>query len=141
VRIAPNEISISTVTAAKDIYGHASKGRSTFLKSEFYRVGNEAPSIVRERDPQKHQEVRRHLSHGFSAKALRLQTDLVIQYVDLFVKQIEKLGNVREGIRMDEWYNWVTFDIIGDLAFGESFNAVAEGKRRPFIPCVSKLMS
>ena len=29
---------------------------------------------------------------------------------------------------MSEAYNWLTFDIIGDLTFGESFNAVAKMK-------------
>lgn len=127
VRIAPNELSISTIAAAKDIYGHASKGTSSFLKSDFYDVKGEISSILRERDPQKHREIRKNLSHGFSTQALRMQLDVVIKYVDMFVKQIERLGHGVDGIPMDEWYNWVTFDIIGDLTFGEPFGAVAEG--------------
>lgn len=126
--MAPNELSISTTPAAKDIYGHVSKGRSTFVKSEFYNAPKgEAPNIVTLRDLKKHQETRKRLSHAFSAKSLRLQTDVVIQYVDMFVKQVERLGSSPKGIRIDEWYNWLTFDIIGDLAFGDSFGAVAEG--------------
>jgi hypothetical protein len=29
---------------------------------------------------------------------------------------------------MKQWYNWVTFDMIGDLTFGESFGCVEQGK-------------
>lgn len=71
--------------------------------------------------------MRRSLSHAFSAKSLRLQQDLILHYVELFVQQLTRLGNQGNGLEMDEWYNWLTFDILGDLAFGEPFGAVADG--------------
>jgi hypothetical protein len=33
----------------------------------------------------------------------------------------------------EQWYNWLTFDIIGDLAFGESFSAVENAKNHPWV--------
>jgi cytochrome P450 len=59
-------------------------------------------SIVSERDPIKHREVRKSLSHAFSAKALRLQTELVLKYVDRLVDQITKQGNAEHGINVGE---------------------------------------
>lgn len=128
MRISPNELSIATPTAMKEIYGHAPKGRSIFLKSAWYSGAPGPVNIASARDPKVHQEYRRAMAHAFSSKALRLQTDVVIEYIDKFIKQIERYGSNAAGIPMEEWFNWLTFDIIGDLAFGESFGAVENGK-------------
>ncbi|KAH7339256.1 cytochrome P450, partial [Pyrenochaeta sp. MPI-SDFR-AT-0127] len=109
VRIRPNELSFTTPQSFKDIYGHASKGKSPFLKSDFYD-GRQPPSVAGTRDPIDHSRQRKSLSTAFSAKSLREQEDIVHLYVNLFA------------------LNWLTFDIIGDLAFGESFDAVATGR-------------
>lgn len=58
--------------------------------------------IVAQRDPAKHRETRKSLSHAFSAKALRLQTDVVLQYVGMWIGQVKRLGNTAEGINTEE---------------------------------------
>ncbi|KAH8585673.1 cytochrome P450 monooxygenase-like protein [Bisporella sp. PMI_857] len=139
VRIAPNELSFASVSSIKSIYGHASKNHRSFLKTSWYSSQGEglAPgSLVIEVDPKIHQEARRSLSHAFSAKALGDQSNVLQYYTDLFVEQLTNLGNVEEGISLDEWFNWLTFDIVGDLAFGESFDAVTEAKPNFFISTI-----
>jgi cytochrome P450 len=112
VRVAPNELSFSSSQSFQDIYGHASKGRGRFLKTEFYDSG--PPRISSARDPEVHARQRKALSHAFSAKALRDQEVVVHEYVDLFLKQLSKLGEAgRKAIDASEAYNWLTFDIIG----------------------------
>ncbi|KAI0448865.1 cytochrome P450 monooxygenase-like protein [Xylaria acuta] len=128
VRIAPNELSFCTPRSHRDIYGHTSKGRKRFLKTEFYDLGK-IPRITSARDPEVHARQRKAMAHAFSVKALRDQEALIHEYVDLFISQLEKLGEAgRKGVNISEVYNWLTFDIIGELSFGESFNAVAEGR-------------
>ncbi|KAH7190031.1 cytochrome P450 [Fusarium oxysporum] len=104
VRIAPNELSFATAQAYDDIYGHAFKDKKKFIKGSWYDVAGDHPGIVSVRDPVQHSRQRKYLSHVFSAKSLRGQETLIHGYVDLF------LGQLR------------------DLAFGESFSAVAEGR-------------
>jgi hypothetical protein len=50
---------------------------------------------------------------------MREQWGLVRGYVDLLVRKLR--GESEKGRKMDmaAWYNYATFDIIGDLAFGE----------------------
>ena len=36
----------------------------------------------------------------------------------------------------NQWYNWLTFDIIGDLAFGESFGAVERAESHPWVTTI-----
>ncbi|KAL5375074.1 hypothetical protein DPSP01_011490 [Paraphaeosphaeria sporulosa] len=137
VRTGPNELSFASAESWKDIYGHARKGRPTFLKSNFYDSQGRPPSIVSARDPIEHSMQRKALSAAFSAKALRDQEHAVHQYVDMFIAQIGKLGGgATKGVNIPEAFNWLTFDIIGDLTFGESFNAVKDGRTHPWVSVI-----
>lgn len=124
VRIAPNELSFSTTQSFNDIYSHSGKDHQAFIKGTFYNHGLPEPGIVAKRNPERHRETRRLLSHGFSAKALKEQEGLLVEYIDLFVSQLAKHGTKSTGVNMKEWFNWLSFDIIGELAFRESFGAV-----------------
>lgn len=117
MRVAPNELSFNTPQAWKDIYAPR-KGRATFTKSDFYDGGNfadQASSIVSERDPAKHSEMRKFLATAFSDRSLREQEGLVTQVIDDFIDQVGRRGNSKEGVDMTMWTNLLTFDIIGEL--------------------------
>lgn len=106
VRIASNELSFSSAASIAEIYGHAKGDHKPFLKTAFYdvpaSVKGQVPGIASERNPEKHRNVRRILSHAFSAAALRDQADVVGKYVDLFVNGIKDQGDVAEGIDVAE---------------------------------------
>ncbi|KAI0152840.1 cytochrome P450 monooxygenase-like protein [Xylariaceae sp. FL1272] len=132
VRIGPNELSFNSSQAYQDVYGHVTKGKDRFLKTEFYDNGDPTPRITSAMDPAVHARQRKALSNAFSAKSLRDQEDVVQKYMDMLVKQLSNLGeDGKKALNMSVVFNWVTFDIIGDLAFGEPFGAVEEG-RTPF---------
>lgn len=135
VRIAPNELSFASVDSYRDIYGHASKTRRPFEKGPIYERDVKHKSIVEATD-QDHRNQRKALSHAFSAKALRDQEDVVQRYVNLFVAQLGTWSSRPDGINIVEALNWITFDIIGELAFGESFKAVETGKTHPWVSII-----
>lgn len=132
VRIAPNELSFASVDSYRDIYGHASKSRRSFEKGTFYEQGMKHPSII-DAKGQDHRAQRKALSHAFSSKALHDQEDVVQRYVDLFTAQLGVWSSRPDGFNIVEALNWITFDIIGKLAFGESFKAVETGKTHPWV--------
>ncbi|MCJ1417500.1 hypothetical protein MMC32_003844 [Xylographa parallela] len=138
VRIAPNDLSFATVSSSKEIYGHSGKGHRPFLKSAFYDRGDQELSIVSIRDPAIHAQKRRGLAHAFSATALREQEGLVLQYVEMWLTQLSERAKKREIVNVVEWYNWLTFDIIGDLAFGEPFGAVEEARPNFWISLIGE---
>jgi len=80
--------------------------------------------------------MRRMLAHAFSTKALMEQEDIIQGYVDLLIKRVgqryaeKERGPDGEYCNLVKWYNYTTFDIIGDLAFGEStaFSCLQERK-------------
>jgi cytochrome P450 len=82
-----------------------------------------------EADEQNHAKQRRICSHAFSTKTLKGQEKLIMDFIDFFVhKGREKTENRKRSIDINAWYNYVPFDITGELAFGESFECMATSK-------------
>ncbi|KAM4067574.1 cytochrome p450 [Hirsutella rhossiliensis] len=140
VRISPNDISFNSARSWHDIYG-VRKGRSNcFTKSDFYDGGNfaaEAHSIVSERDPAKHRQMRKFLARAFSESSLREQEALIGETIDHFVQRVGK-----EGVAdLTHWFNLLTFDIIGKLAFGTDFQGIASGQTHSLIDDILGSMS
>lgn len=129
VRVSPNEISFASVASWEDIYGHKSAGKQIPVKSEFYDIygsGFNSLCIGSERDPQKHLQMKMSLSAAFSTKALQEQEHIVSKVVDAFVARLgEKCDG--EGMNMPKWYELVAFDILGEMAFGNSFHCIQDG--------------
>ena len=72
--------------------------------------------------------MRKLLSHAFSQRSLTEQESLVSTAVDRFIEVIGKIGAGQEGLDITKWFNIMTFDIIGDLAFGETFRGLESGE-------------
>ncbi|KAI9168061.1 putative cytochrome P450 [Paramyrothecium foliicola] len=131
-RVSPNELSFASVNSWKDIYGHNVGQKQTLVKSEFYDMygaGFDSLCIGSERDPQKHRRMKQSLSAAFATKALREQEAVVSSRVDAFVERIGQDGKHGSGgLNMTKWYEMLAFDILGEMAFGESFDCIENGK-------------
>ncbi|PUU77619.1 hypothetical protein B9Z19DRAFT_1128069 [Tuber borchii] len=68
--------------------------------------------------------MKRKLSHGFSVKALSEQMDIAYNYVDKLIRKINVHASGPKGDEMVKWYNFFTFDLIGDLACREAFGSL-----------------
>ncbi|OTA58824.1 putative cytochrome P450 [Hypoxylon sp. EC38] len=134
VRVAPNELSFNTAQSFRDVYGFR-PGHKTFVKSIFYEGGSFAAkgvhSIVSERDPVVHGIMRRLLSHAFSNSSLLEQEELVTESVDQFVRRMR--AKVGQRVDIADLFERMAFDIIGNLAFGETFGALETEERHPWI--------
>ncbi|KAL5041782.1 hypothetical protein BDW71DRAFT_217423 [Aspergillus fruticulosus] len=140
VRVAPNELSFNTSRSWRDIYG-VRKDVDPFIKSEFYSGGNfaaEALSIVSERDPESHAEMRKYLASAFSDRSLKSQEPLIVEAVDRLIEKLGQAGQCPEGTDLVMWYNLTTFDIIGSLAFGQDFGGVESGTQHFWVSIVTK---
>ncbi|KGO58173.1 Cytochrome P450, E-class, group I [Penicillium expansum] len=128
IRIAPDELSYATGEAWKGIYGHATAGKPVTEKDpRFYGPSfNGAPDIIRGNGPD-HARFRRNFSHAFSDRALREQQSLICRYVDTLVHSLQKTikQDPNAKINMVRMLNLTTFDIMGDLTFGDSLNLLA----------------
>ena len=99
------------------------------MKSEFYDGGSFADrcgSIVSERDPGVHGIMRKYLSHAFSQRSLIEQEYLISKSVNAFIHRVGKEG--AQGIDIVMAFTLMSFDIIGDLGFGETFKGLESGR-------------
>ncbi|KAF2183273.1 cytochrome P450 [Zopfia rhizophila CBS 207.26] len=139
VRVAPNELSYTDAKAWKTIYGHhnpATEGFSEFDKdrTEYLKPLNGVYSILGGNTVD-HARFRRLLSHSFSEKGMREMQGRIQGYVELLIKGLKESAG-QGYIDIVEWYNWTTFDMIGDLAFGESFHCLETKKTDPWIAAI-----
>ncbi|KAK1638007.1 putative cytochrome P450 [Colletotrichum phormii] len=131
-RVSPNELSFSSVTSWKAIYGYKPAKQASFNKSKFYDIygaGFGSKCIGSERNPAKHDQMKKSLSAAFSTKALLEQEAIVSEAINLFVDRVGQEGGPGSGgLNMTKWYEMIAFDILGELAFGESFRSIENGR-------------
>ncbi|KAI1804351.1 cytochrome P450 [Daldinia bambusicola] len=139
IRITPYEVIFNDPQAWKDIYGHRAAGAPELEKwTEFYKPNTDLPDTLIICDRADHGMIRRQLSHGFSDKSMREQGELIKGYVELLIKRLhENSDNGRAPLNMREWYNWTTFDVIGDLGFGRSFGCLENSGYHPWIKLIT----
>jgi benzoate 4-monooxygenase len=122
VRVAPNHISVSDKEAIQVVY---SQGTAAFDKSPFYAafIGSRA-SIFSTMDRQEHAHKRRLLSNAFAYRSVvsfePLLQDRLQKLVDKF-DGLCKTGQVFDALL---WFNYLAFDILSLLAFGEAIGMV-----------------
>jgi hypothetical protein len=130
VRVSPNELSFASVESWKAIYGHRGLGAPTPIKSEFYDIygaGFESLCIGSERNPHKHGKMRKMLSAAFATKSLVEQEHIISDAVDSFITRIGANEGQAKGLNMTKWFEMVSFDVLGEMAFGQSFDSVKAG--------------
>ncbi|KAM0302816.1 hypothetical protein ACHAO8_011552 [Botrytis cinerea] len=122
VRLAPNEVSFITAQAWRDIYGHGHKQLPKFSNS-----ASNPLDIISSNDID-HSRYRKAMSHAFSAKGLQTQEPMLQNYVDKLITKLEHEAKSQLPVDMVMWYNLTTFDLIGDLAFGQSFGGLENSR-------------
>ncbi|KAL6863319.1 hypothetical protein ACO1O0_003567 [Amphichorda felina] len=137
VRLAANELSFISPEAWKDIYGH---GHADFPK--YYPPGVHLdPRQIIASNARDHFRYRRAMLPAFSEKALGQQEPLITVYVNLLIQRLREVSETGQPIDMVRWYNLTTFDLIADLAYGESLNGLTEGKSNAWLENIHKIMT
>ena len=138
VRVAPNELAFSSPEAWKEIMGNRKAGESEIPKFiPFYKPIENQPDSLINADRVKHGMLRRQLAHGFSEKVMREQEPIIGEYIDLFIRRLhENAAEGKKPVDIMSWYNFTTFDVIGDLAFGEPFGCLENSKYHPFVATI-----
>ncbi|CAG8959720.1 hypothetical protein HYFRA_00001626 [Hymenoscyphus fraxineus] len=130
VRIAPNEISVAGPDGWKDIYA-TRPGHKIFPKNGIWYGGKtigQPESLINVENPADHERMRRLLNPAFTPKAVDSQECTVQFYVDLLISKLRDRAAAKESVDIVSWYNFVTFDIVGDLGFGEPFNCLQDSQ-------------
>ncbi|KAI0551224.1 isotrichodermin C-15 hydroxylase [Xylaria curta] len=131
VRLAPNELAFQDPNAWRDVMG----GGTSEIPKWIGMYGVPAflpPHIQNTISKTYHRALRKALSPGFSDASLRAQEPMIAKYIDLMMQRL-KLKSQQGPVNMELWYRYVVFDIICDLAVGESFRCLESDGLHPWI--------
>lgn len=79
---------------------------------------------------------------AFTERALAKQEPIIQSYTSLMIgkmlKQATNLDNVEKGAIIDivDWFNWFTFDVIGELTLGESFDCLSNEANHQWVSLI-----
>ncbi|CAI7613872.1 unnamed protein product [Penicillium glandicola] len=138
VRIRPNALTYRDAQAWVDIYGNLKPGKPSCSKDpEFYipSSSGSAANLINSNDLD-HTRQKRLLTHAFSDRSLREQESLIMGHIDTFISRLRDSagGHVdNTPVDMIRWLNSLTFDIIGNLAFGEGFGCLERSGYHPWV--------
>ncbi|KAE8152770.1 cytochrome P450 monooxygenase [Aspergillus avenaceus] len=122
VRVGPNQLSVTDPEAIQILHGPKAK----VTKGIWYSNMEPRISLFNTRNKKEHAQRRKVWDQGFSSRALRDYEPRVYRYKEQLIDAIEQ----RIGTPMDatKWFNYYSFDIMGDLSFGKSFNMLVDGQ-------------
>ncbi|CAG8960480.1 hypothetical protein HYFRA_00008199 [Hymenoscyphus fraxineus] len=133
VRLVPDGLSYNVPRAWKDIYG-VKQDRSELGKDPaFYKRAGGVHIL--NANQEEHARIRKMLAPAFSDSALLAQEPLLTYYFDLLVSKLKSKvdGPGEKRVDMMAYYNFTTFDIVGDLVLGEPFGALEGGQYHTWI--------
>ncbi|KAK7913919.1 cytochrome P450 [Apiospora marii] len=134
VRTSPDSVSCLHATAWREVYGHRRPGQPENLKHLGF-VAEVAAGIIGA-DTASHTRQRHLLAPAFSAQGVRRQEPLIRHHVDLLFRRLEEHRVQGKSIDLGKWFNFFSFDVIGDLSFGESFGNLDRGEFHPWIATI-----
>jgi cytochrome P450 len=85
---------------------------------------------------------RRALTENFTEHAILEHASVLEDLIGLMVVNFDesaKAGKGRTVIDIADWLSFLTFDIVGALAFGEAFDSVNNGHVHPWVAISSRI--
>ncbi|KAH8687912.1 cytochrome P450 monooxygenase [Tricladium varicosporioides] len=137
VRVAPNFVSVNTVDGLHDIYGHGKKVK----KADFYNAFPAIKGVYNTHnaiDKTLHGRKRRVLSQAFSDNALKGMEELMIVHIQQFSSILSNKDAVGGSRNLSDWFSYLSYDVMGELCFGKSFDMLINGARRGVIALVDR---
>ncbi|KAL3485692.1 cytochrome P450 [Aspergillus germanicus] len=118
VRIGSSDLSVLSPKAIEIVYGPNSR----CIKGPIYDMTWPSISLQLIRDPETHHARRRIWSHAFSDKLIRGYEQRVREYRQQLVDHFTEMEG--QPINVRKWFNLYSFDVMGDLSFGQGFGSI-----------------
>ncbi|KAE8420722.1 cytochrome P450 [Aspergillus pseudocaelatus] len=117
VRVGPSDLSIIHPKAVNTIYGF----KSTCAKSAWYDGSAPLRSLHAHRNRADHDKHRRTWSPGLTDRALHGYEKRIQVYRQKLINQIKSMEGGKL-VNVSTLFTWYGYDVMGDLAFGQSFD-------------------
>jgi cytochrome P450 len=117
VRIAPNEVSFVDDSALHELYGHGKPNQ----KSQWYDtwvIPGMGDSFFATTNRKIHHRIRSRVSGTYSMTAILAMEELVSDVITLNLEKLTAVAKSSKPIRLDQYVNYFTFDVVGQLSMG-----------------------
>ncbi|KAK8065042.1 cytochrome P450 [Apiospora hydei] len=131
VRYGPNDLSYGTGDAWKAVLGYE-RGRDENPRDKYTFIPpiNGVRHLITA-SQEDHARVRRIFSPAFSDRSLKQQEPLFRKYADQVVRHLAKTAG--QQTNLVDLFNFTTFDIMGDLTFGQPLGLLDNNKYTPWV--------
>lgn len=151
VRYGPSRVSINTTTALHTIYDR----KANVQKSSHYDIFShyfEVPSLMTTITAKKHGRKRRIIAQGLSDGAITAMEDHVLKHVRKFCDKLvqsesggkstslvseDSKGRWSSAKDLSRWASYLTFDIMGDVCFSNTFNMLDSSANHYILDVIS----
>lgn len=123
VRVRPNGVSVAHQDGVEALYGAKSK----CVKADFYDGQKPVVSLQNTRSKTEHRDMRRTWGPAFSEKALR-GYETSIQTVRTKLLAILDTYDGKP-VDVEHWISLYSYDVMGEMAFGKSYNGLDSKQR------------
>ena len=139
VRVAANEVSFIDEKAWTDIYAYHQRYPLPKNPYWYQMRPNKAYGIMASPNAD-HGRFRRTYAPAFTEKAVREQEPLILRHVEILIDQL-KLEALKEApTNIVNWFEYIAFDIVGDLSYSHSFDCLKQNDNRYQITIVQGSM-
>jgi cytochrome P450 len=155
IRVAPNELALAYEGVWDEVQGGTYETEMQKWKP-YYRVQPDQIGFIFTAPPEEHSKMRRTLSYGFSDRGIRDLEPRMIEVLDKMMRRLLDICGDRESwsshqsarvgtqtgeavVDITEWLNFLTFDMIGELTFGESYECLEKASYHPWVKPVVEL--
>ncbi|KAF2033945.1 cytochrome P450 [Setomelanomma holmii] len=129
IRIRPREPSIRHPDTIVDIHGP----RNRIRKADFYEQNDPLMSLQMSRDVGFHKHQRKYWDKAFHHKALTEYTPLLLEHYKILFDIFSTHAAAGNPVNASNLLLDLFFDVVSELTFGKSFNALTEKQRNPII--------
>ncbi|KAL8283453.1 hypothetical protein RQP46_005863 [Phenoliferia psychrophenolica] len=138
LRIGPNELSVLNPAAITQVHGVAAK----MTKGDWYACTftDKGESVFSIRGLKEHSERRKYWDRAFGAKPLADYMNFVRECGEEWIEQLTNMAKAGTVVNMTDWSIFLTFDVMGIAAFGESFGLVKSGKGNFYVSTLERAL-
>lgn len=137
IRTGPREVAVYCADAIPVIHGPMSRCRKGPWYNNASHIGGASTHLTR--DKQEHKQRRKAWDHAFNAKALREYEPRLNRHALALMTKLKEEAQ-KPIVRITNWVNFYSFDVMGDIGFSRSFGMLEKGEEDPMIKLLHSSM-
>jgi cytochrome P450 len=124
------EVTVYCADAVPLIHGPTSKCKKSTIYASTAEVAGRSLHFTTDKD--EHRQRRKIWDRAFNANALRGYEPRLNRHALALISKLKEQAT-RSSVRISDWVNFYSFDVMGDVGFSRSFNMVEKGEEAPVI--------